>query len=480
VAKSRAAKQFGELYGEISKDIFKFCRALNYKPTGQQKELLTAVQKAVYGGGPRRIAVKSGQGPGKSKASGVVGLWLLLLQPYTKLIVTAPTFRQCKEVWLAEAKLTMRGADPSLHRLFSFSNTGIGICGQRASDWGALLITATKSEASQGQHRKDMHVIVEEASGVAREQIEQYKGTLSNPNAIFLMIGNPNTRDCDFFDCFNLNRHLWDCYTWNAEETPRSEWFDPKRNSDLAEEFGRDSDVYRIRVLGQFPFADPNCVMSSEHVELCMDRKLVLPCSKIIMAGRQSPVKQFGMDFARFGGDENTIYRRSGQAIVEWERHSRTDPNDVVDRAFAMQTSAYWRNSECRYVADAGGMGQGVMGNFHRAKKNIYEFHFGGSAVRVDFANQITEAYFHLAKQVKEQRASLPKDNVLVHQLSSRQYFTDAKGKLVLEKKDDYIKRGHDSPDRADGCVLAYYDRHVAQGRTEAKTGSGRRAGDMR
>jgi ribosomal protein L35 len=62
--------------------------------------------------------------------------------------------------------------------------------------------------------------------------------------------------------------------TFNAEESP--EWIvNPQRNKDLEDLYGRDSDVYRIRVLGEFPHSDPNCVFSSEDLEKCTDKKLM-------------------------------------------------------------------------------------------------------------------------------------------------------------------------------------------------------------
>lgn len=455
---SRGARQFDGFYRTISSDIYAFCKACKIEPTHQQKDLFDAVMRALNKTGSARIAVKSGQGPGKTTSSVVVALFLMLRDPWSKIIVTAPTMRQCKDVWLAEAKRVLRRADPFIQRLFTITGTGIGVCNQKQNEWGTLLMTATKSEALQGQHAEDMHVIAEEASGIPREFIEQFKGTLSNPNAIFLQIGNPNTRDCSFFDCFTAQRHKWACYTWNAEDTPASSWFDPQRNVDLEEEYGRDSDVYRIRVLGEFPHADPNCVMSSEDVDKCMERDLVIPMSRL------SRVKQFGMDLARFGGDESTIFRRSGEAIVQRWWQSRVDPNYVVNRAFRMQADARWKDKDVAFVVDAGGMGQGVMNNFHEAGKFIDEFHFGGKAHLPDFGNRITEAYFQLAKKVSKQKCYIPRDNLLLRQLTSRQYFTNTKGKLVLESKDDFMKRGHESPDRADGCVLAMYDGVIADG----------------
>lgn len=476
MAKSRRARQFSDLYRTISSDIYALAKACKFDPTPQQRELFDAVMRAINGTGSRFIAVKSGQGPGKTTASGLVGLFLQILDPYSKLIVTAPTMRQCQGVWLAEVKQTLRRADPSIAQLFNVTGTGIGVCGHKKEDWGTLLITATKAENAQGQHREDMHLIVEEASGVSREIIDQFKGTLSNPGALFIQIGNPNSRESQFFDCFNSQAHKWATYTWNAEETPASAWFDPIRNKELEDEFGRDSDVYRIRVLGEFPHADPNCVMSSEDLLKVMERNMMLRAARI-----NPKVRQFGMDFARFGGDESSIFRRSGNAIVEHWWRARVDPNDVVDRAFRMESECGWtKKNGVWYIADAGGMGQGVMGNFHRAHKNVMEFHNGGSSQKADYGNKITQAWFEMAKKVKHAECYLPRDNILLRQLSSRQYYTNLKGKLVLEKKDDFMKRGHESPDRADGCVLAFWDNALAKGHVSSYTrGTGSPVGSL-
>jgi hypothetical protein len=74
------------------------------------------------------------------------------------------------------------------------------------------------------------------------------------------------------------------------------------------------------------------------------------------------------------------------------------------------------------------------------------------------YGNKITQAWFHFARVARAENCYIPRDNRLIQQLSTRQYFTDNKGKLVLEKKDDYMKRGHDSPDRADAMVLCFWD----------------------
>ena len=131
---SKQANDFAHLHQRLANDIYEFARACNFEPTFQQAQLLDAVQNAVLGDGNPRIAVKSGQGPGKTVTSGIVGLWLLMREPYTKLIVTAPTMRQCYDVWLAEVRQTLRRASPAVANIFNLTNTGIGVLGGRSED----------------------------------------------------------------------------------------------------------------------------------------------------------------------------------------------------------------------------------------------------------------------------------------------------------------------------------------------------------
>jgi phage terminase large subunit len=471
---------FEDFYRAVSRDIYKFCEALRFKPTRQQRELFDAVMKAEHGTGPRWVACKSGQGPGKTTASAIIGLWRAFLAVNALTVVTAPTMRQCREIWLVEARRRIEAADPLVRKLFTVTKTKVEICGR--ADWGVKLVTATKEENAQGYHEQNMTVIAEEASGIPREIVTQFKGTLSNPNSFFLMIGNPNSRDCAFFDCFNMQRDLWHTLTWNAEDTAREhpDILDPLRNKNLEEEFGRDSDVYRIRVLGEFPHSDPNCVISSEDLEKVCKLERVLRAARLprLVDCGGGLAKQFGIDFARYGGDESTLFRRSGNAIVEWKAWSRREPSDVLDAAFRMQTDAGWKDGEVTYVADAGGMGQGIMHRFYQASKRVVEFHNGGAPIEAKrYENRITEAWFHLARMVKGDICALPMDNRLIQQLSTRQYYTNKKGLLVLETKDDYMKRGFDSPDRADGCVYAMEDRVQAVGNSWRQKASERTLG---
>lgn len=451
--------RLAEIYRPLRSSIFKFCEALRFEPTPQQVEALKLVQNETYGAPnherKQRIAIKSGQGPGKTTVSTVIGLWRSFLDVGALTVVTAPSMRQCRDVWLAEARRIVSKADPFIQRMIEITRTRAIYCGD--PDWGVWTMTAKDEVSAQGYHQENLTFIIEEASGVARKFLQQVKGTLSNPKALLFMIGNPNTRDCEFFDSFNSNRDLYHTLTFNAEDTARDrpDIVSPTRNLLLEKEYGRDSDVYRIRVLGEFPFADPNCVISSEDLEACAH------VDQFYAAGirRDDGVldRQIALDFARYGGDETAIYRRMGNAIVQSFTRSHVDPGEAVSIAFRFQKDAGWRDTDTWYVPDASGMGQGTLHRFYDAGKNVHEFHNHGKPMSPDYANKVTEAWFHLAKLAKARNAHLPNDNTLFQQLSSRQYYTNKDGKLILEDKDRYMARGYPSPDRADAMVMAFY-----------------------
>jgi len=455
----KTADDFANLYRRTHEDIFAFCDALNFSPTCQQAVVLKAVEEATFGVASNWIAVKSGQGPGKTTVASIIALWRSWRAYNSKTVVTAPTMRQCRDVFLVETRTRLDAADPSISRFFNATKTKIEIMGN--PDWGVKLVTATKEENAQGYHDPNLTVIVEEASGVPEPIITQFKGTLSNPNALFLQIGNPNTRASQFYKCFyGPNKKRWRRFTFNAEDTASlyPHIVNPQRNTDLEIEFGRESDVYRVRVLGEFPHSDPNCIISSEDAWACADEKQLVKCRLMPRVDSRQIARQIGIDVARFGGDESTIYRRIGQSIIEWKKFLHVEPTEVVAAAFEMQRRATWNDKDTYYVLDSDGMGQGCLGLFYSAGKNIDEWHTAGVASEPDYANRATQGWFSLAKRMRERKCYIPPDPVLIDQLTTRFYFIDNKGRLILEKKDDYKDRGFDSPDRADGCIEAFWD----------------------
>lgn len=483
---SRAARYFEGLYQEIREDIFALCRALNFTPTNQQADILRAAMECR--GKRGRMAVKSGQGPGKSTIAVIIALWRLLQVPKSLVVLTAPTQRQCRDSFLTRAREIMEHADPVLKRLIDVSASKITICGDR--DWAVKPVTASSPETAQGVHVKPpatLTIIVDEASGVERDLITQYKGTMSNPDTLMLMIGNPNLRDCAFFDCYHALAERWWTYTINCEDTARDhpELVSPERNQELEDEFGRDSDVYRVRVLGEFPKQDPDCVMSAEDLYECTTRKAEA-MAVMRAVGKDARfhkrIKQFGIDFARMGGDENVVYQRLGNAIIDQWIRAHCEPIVAIEAAFALQVGLGWTNEDTLFVPDVAGLGGGAVSAFGRAKRRTFEFNAGSAQTANPqfFANLATEAWFHVRHLAKNRLMYIPKDPRLIHQLSTRRYTTNKKGQLIIWSKEDYIKEStsdeNHSPDRADGAIQALYDSAFVTGQ-HVRMGASAQAG---
>lgn len=461
-------RTFERLFRVLRMNVFAFLKAAGFpEPTWQQRLILNDIQEAVLQGRPYYGTAKSGQGVGKTTVESAVAIWRAFRSYGAPTFVTAPTMRQVKDVFLKELRLNLEKADPTLKAMIKVQATRAVICGKR--DWGVVAVTATKPENFQGLHHPNMTIIADEGSGITREIFETIFGTLSqvhkdgSADAFFLTCGNPNTRDCAFFDFFNTLRDRFKTYTLNAEESPLVNQDNVQRIIDL---YGRDSDVYRVRVLGEFPATDPNCIMNSDDLEACARIPMHAAATDNSFL-RHMPVdmrlRQLGIDFARFGSDKSVVYRRSGLAVVEEAKFSHTEPDVVVAKAFEMQHRAGWQDSDSFYVCDADGMGQGIMHIFHRANKLLTEFHNGGTArASTQYADKISEALFSLAALVKARVIHIPKDPNLIKQLSTRQYYMAGgklgRGRIKAESKDEFVRRVQDgSPDEGDALCMAFY-----------------------
>lgn len=482
---SKVCKEFGvnwrtvkweQMLPAIQEDIFELCYWLRFNPTPQQRRVLEVAQR-----GDLRIAVKSGQGPGKTTCSSIISLWWGLQDLNVRNITTAPSMKQCRNVWLSEVRERMSKAHPLLRRYIKVTSSTVYFGGfvrgqPRHKNWRCELLTASSAEAFQGQHNKRLNAIVEEASGVAGEIIEALKGTVSNVQSewqedaaegAILMIGNPNHRETEFHRCFDFRESNWTKITMDAEESPI---VDPKKLIEHAIEFGVDSDFYRVRVLGEFPAVDPTGIINPDDVDAAFECDVRQAVTNPHLQGQ----RQIGIDLARQGGDETVVYRRFGGCIVEWHKWAKNadfEPAHAVRWAFRKQVEAQWHNWQTLYVFDAGGIGQGVYHLFEEAGREALPFHTQHKATQpMVYGNRMTEAWFQLANLLREGRVRLPEDRLLREQLITRRYEFNKDGLLLVEPKDKYMKRTDmPSPDRADALVMAFYQSGYTDSRVSRK-----------
>lgn len=406
-----------------------------------------------------RTAIKSGQGVGKTGCEAVVILWFLFCFPNSKVIATAPTKHQLNDVlWAEVAKWQVKS--PILSKYLKWTKTYIYVVGYEQR-WFAVARTATKPENMQGFHEENMLFVVDEASGVADAIMEAIQGTLSGVNNKLLLCGNPTKASGFFYDCFTSSRALWSCQTVNAESSPRTN----KENIEaMAKKYGKESNVYRVRITGEFPLAENDVFIPIYLVEAGIMTELE----------KQKKIGSIvlGVDVARFGDDETAISQNiDGDISIPIKRHGQNLMATVGDivRQYHILIDMYPKYKGKIIVnIDDTGLGGGVTDRLKEVKIEqnltrmiIVPVNFGeeipDSDASVYYADLPTYMWSLLRDGLQAGEIRLPNDGDLVGQLSTRKYDMNSKGKIQLESKKQMKKRGLPSPDKADAVVLSIF-----------------------
>ncbi len=427
----------------IQRPAFFVKNILHAEPDDWQAETLQAL--ADY----PRVAVRSGHGVGKTTLEAWALLWFLFTRPYPKIPCTAPTREQLHDILWAEAAKWLDRA-PALKPYFEWQKTKI-VQKQYPERWFATARTSNKPENMAGFHEEHLLFIIDEASGVADNIFETIEGALTTFDAKLLMCGNPTKNSGVFHDAFFKDRSLYWTKKVSCLDSPR---VTPEYAERLKQKYHEDSDVYRVRALGEFPKAEPDTFISLDIVEAAAMRDIE----------PDGPL-QLGVDVARFGDDETVLAAGIGLKLVYLKAYSKQDTMATAGNVIALAKDLMkeYGKPQCTIKIDDDGVGGGVTDRLREIVKeeklyiDIVDCHNGGVPEdREHYENWGTEAWAHLRDLLQNEQIELVNDEDLIGQLSTRKYRITSKGKIVLESKEDMKKRGLHSPDRADAVVLAY------------------------
>lgn len=408
-----------------------------------------------------KVSVRSGQGVGKTALEAVLVIWFLCCRPNPRVVATAPTRQQLYDVlWSEIAKWLISS---KVERLLRWTKTKVYMIGNEER-WFATAKTATRPENMQGFHEDYMLFIVDEASGVADPIMEAILGTLTGQENKLLMCSNPTRLSGTFYDSHHKDREFYKAHKISSRTSKRTN----KDNIAMLEsKYGKDSDVVRVRVDGEFPKAEADAFIKLEAVELAIG----VPVEPI------GDILHIGVDVARFGDDETVIAPRIGGKCFELKAYQKQDTMAtvgwVLDTVRGMKKDGYQFNKAMIKVDD-GGLGGGVTDRLNEIVKEqklpyiIVPVNNQGKSNDEHYDNLGTEVWAALRDFLEENCSGfiqgqdpiivLPNDEKLISQLSTRKYRMTSRGKIALESKDDMKKRGLQSPDRADAVTLAFYE----------------------
>lgn len=388
----------------------------------------------------RRTAAPAGHGVGKSFVASGLALWYLVTRPGSKVVTTAPTWRQVEEVLWRELAASISRARIPIGGTLTNTQLELG------PNWFALGLSTDDPTRFQGIHAPHVMIVLDEATGIAPEIWDAAEAIAVGPHDRFLAIGNPTDPTSRF-------KQVCDSGLWNVVEiscenhpnvlegrmvvpgAPTREWVAER----LEEYGGRASGLYRARVLGKWPEAGADVLILLSVVEGAQAR-WTPPTGRPAAAG---------CDVARFGSDETVIVTidEGGNAGAPIVRVGQ----DLMATAGHLQHLGAMRTA-----VDDTGLGGGVTDRLSELDVIVDGVNFGENARDPErFVNRRAELWWGMREALLHGDVAIPLDARLASDLSNVKYSFDSRGRIRLEAKEEIRKRLGRSPDRGDALALA-------------------------
>ncbi len=448
------------------------------KPDPHQRDILNSVAKYPM------TSVRSGHGIGKSAVESWAVIWFMATRPFPKIPCTAPTQHQLWDILWAEIAKWLR-SNPVLSNDLIWTREKVYMRGY-PEEWFAVARTASKPDSLQGFHADNVLYIIDEASGVRDEIFEPVLGALSTEGARLLMCGNPTKITGFFYDSHHKDRSAYNTIHVDGRDSSR---VDTRFINTVVEMFGEDSDVFRVRVAGEFPRALPDSFIPMEWAERASEGE-----APVLDVVRRVDI---GIDVARYGDDSSVLSPVLDRVLQEApEVYHHNDTMELAGRA-VKAIRRYARLHEWASIhvkIDCDGLGVGVFDRLNEQRESIIqaveddraerykdlepydpglpppfdlqivECHFGGEGGTIsdddpiEYHNSTGLMWGAVREALRKGTLHLWYDDKQISQLSNRKYSVNSSGRIELERKEAMKKRGLSSPDMADALALALHD----------------------
>lgn len=469
ITQRHAESELHDLVSEFYDDPLGFCRAVwpwgeegplyaFQEPLAWQCEFLewlggeikSRAFDGVHAVKPIRAAVSSGHGIGKGALAGMLTNFLMATRRAAKGVVTANTSTQLQDkTW---AGITTWTKLCLTAHWFEINSTIMYRKGYRDS-WKCSPQTCDpeNSEAFAGQHNvaSTSFYINDEDSNVPAIIHDVQWGGLVDGEPMQFLFGNPTRREGAFYDAvFGDMRHRWKSWTIDSRTV---EITNKEEINDLIEDRGLDSDVVRVRVLGQAPRASDLQFIDSERIQKARERAVIVLDDEALVAG---------CDLAWGGSDSNVIrFRRGRDAAsippIRIPGELTRDPAILTTRLAEILTKTWNGHQVAMLFLDSAGIA-GAIGTRLRqlGHTNVTEVNFGADSP--DKKCRFFRDYMWWLMKEWLITASIDKDKQLERDLAAPGIREDRFQRVWLESKADMKKRGVSSPDDGDALALTF------------------------
>ena len=413
---------------------------LNVTPEDWQKDVLESL--LTYD----KISIKSGHGTGKTALLSWIILWWLSCRLPCKIAITANTSNQLSDILWSEIGKWHRNLPQGFKDLFEFKSDKINLVGVKDSFAVARTARREQPEALQGFHSPNMLFIADEASGIDDLIFQVAEGSLSTPNAKVLLTGNPTRSSGYFFDTFHTMSHRWKNFTVSCHD---SQQVNQGFIEDMKTKYGEDSNVYRIRVLGEFPDNSDDSIIPLHLISESIKRDIEPSTDDVV----------WGLDVARFGNDKTALAKRQGNTLLEkvktWQGK---DLMETVGLVVTEYEALPYSKRPTEILVDSIGIGAGVADRLQElvdcqvTPVNVAEL----PGLQEKYLRLRDELWFLAREWFESRDVKIPEDENLIAELITPRYSFMSNGKIKVESKEQMKKRGHQSPDLADAFCLTF------------------------
>ena len=493
------------LFNSWRNDWNKFIReALGVTLDREQMEIVSAVQSH------KLVSVRSGTARGKDFVAACVAVAFLYLTPRwnakreliqnTKVALTAPTDRQVKNIMI-----------PEIARLYNRAKTrGYRLPGKLnaydiRTDYEEWFLTGFKAdennhEAWSGFHAVNTMFVVTEATGITDDTFSAIEGNLQG-NSRLLLVFNPNTTIG--YAARSQKGKRWQKFRLNSLSAPNvvekniiipgqvdyewivdkvEQWCEPIQESEVktAEndfEFDgiwyRPSDLFRKKVLGEFPKVDEDVLIPPAWIELAQER-----WKKYHLAIHNNAI--IGVDVAGMGRDCTVFCYRYDSYVEQFTKHNsggKADHMKVVGQIINRKQT----HSGDVFSIDTIGEGAGVFSRavevcdesngkldsatiisckYSEASRTSGGREFTDVTGQYNFANMRAYLFWAVRDWLNPDNntgAMLPEGGTIFEEATEIRWSFLSNGRIIIEPKEDIVKRLGHSPDEFDALANTFH-----------------------
>jgi hypothetical protein len=408
----------------------------------------------------KRVSVRGPHGLGKTSLAAWIILWFADTRERAgvdwKVVTTASVWRQLEHYLWPEVRKWAR----RLHGTRFNPEKQLLMMALKGYFGEAFAVASDQPTNIEGAHAAHILYVLDEAKAIPPDTWDAVEGAFSAGEPYALSISTPGGPQGRFYEIQTHKPGYEDWWTRHvtlaeamAAGRIRKDWAAARER-----QWGVTSAVYQNRVLGEFAVQDEDAVVPLSWLEAAN-----LRWQERGDLGA-TPMSQFGLDVARFGGDKTVFADRRAAHVMPMEVYEGQDTMVTADLAYDRLIA----NPGAKACVDVIGVGSGVFDRLRQRLGPERVLAFNGSAGTLlrDFSGEFgfvntRSAGWWTLREVLDPRQgfliAIPDDDELTGDITAPKWSVKTNARIAVETKEDLIARLGHSPDKGDAVMMSVW-----------------------